>query len=316
MPYNDGIDKIDSYSLTDFHDFDFCQFRFYVRHHLDKKYEIEEGNEKMALGSLLDQSIKKFHKAKAYGVDENYLENIVRAAARDMREEVEVAKLRGKNHFYSATIPFITEDVILKASTIFKNYYLAKDKKINRSIDDVGFCEWIIDTGSNKFKLWGGPDTLEIGEDGVAEVVDYKSRTNLELNSELTENKNTNVVQNYKSREGLNKNFDMDLMPKIYTLLSAGKLLKKGHKKARFIVKIWQEPDDESLYEEFDLEAMDGHEFLFRQRIDRIIGNKGVKFCNKPFCKACNSPKKQEYLRELINTFGLSIMSGEEFLNR
>lgn len=289
---NDGVDRIDSYSLSDFHDFDFCPFRFYVRHHLDKKYEIEEGNEKMALGSLLDQSIKIFHKAKAYGADENYLENIVRAAVREMREKVEDAKERGRNNFYQSTVPFLTEEVIERAFIIFKQYYLSKNKKIKREIEEVDFCKWIINAGGKRYKLWGGPDTLEIGEDGVAEVVDYKSR------------------------EGLDKNFDMDLMPKIYTLLVAEKLLKHGHKRARFIVRVWQDPEDESLFEEFDLEKMDGHEFLFRQRIDRIVGNKGVRFCNKPFCRACSSPKRDEYLRMLLNNFGLSIMSGEEFLNR
>lgn len=300
MPYGDGIAKINCFSLTDFHDFDFCQFRFYVRHHLDKKYEIEEGSEQMALGSLLDQSIKKFHKASFYGQPSEHLVNLVRAAAREMREQVES---KPGPSFYTNVVPFLNEELILKAGGIFKRYYESKEGKIRQSLGDVGFCEWIIgpaptgdpssrDSSGQVFKLWGGPDTLELGDDGVAEVVDYKSR------------------------ESLDKNFDMELMPKIYTLLVAKKLLEKGHKKARFVVRIWQDPEDESIFEEFDLNSLNGEEFLFRQKIDRILANKNIKFCNKPFCKACNSERKDEYLEELKSKHGLSIMSGEEFLER
>ncbi|MBI3485432.1 PD-(D/E)XK nuclease family protein [Candidatus Daviesbacteria bacterium] len=120
MPFGDGIAKINSYSLTDFHDFENCSFRFFIRHHLDKKYEIEEGNESMALGSLLDQTIKKFHKSKAYGQSPEYLVNLVRAAMNGMKED---EARKPKPSFYSNTIPFLTESLVQKAIKIFKNFY-------------------------------------------------------------------------------------------------------------------------------------------------------------------------------------------------
>ncbi|MBI3485433.1 hypothetical protein HY025_00650 [Candidatus Daviesbacteria bacterium] len=141
---------------------------------------------------------------------------------------------------------------------------------------------------------------MELGEDGTAEIVDYKSREALAFNSEK--------VQNYKSRENLEKeiSFDMDLMPKIYTLLCSENLLKKGYKKARFKVRIWQDPLQESFFEEFDLTAMNGAEFLFKQKIANILKTREIKFCEKSFCKACKSPKRDEYLSKL-KSLGLNV---------
>src|SRR3989344_443953 len=205
MPYNDGIPKINCYSLTDFHDFDDCPFRFFVRHHLDKKYDIDDSSPQNALGTVLDLSIKKFHKFKFYNCDLSDLEGLVRSVVKDMKEEVLKAELRGKNHFYSATLPFVNEDLILEAIKVFQDFYIAVDKKIRPAIDEVGFCEWVITKGGDNFKLWGGPDTLEEGDDGVPEIVDYKSRQNIEKG------------KNY---------MDMDLMPKIYTLFLNKKLIR------------------------------------------------------------------------------------------
>ncbi len=283
MPYGDGIERINCFSLTDFHDFDDCEFRFYVRHNLDRKYEIDEGSPQMALGSLLDQSIKKFHKSKAYGVSADYLSNIVRASANFMKEQV---LEKGPRSFFGSSAPFLTEDLILRAADIFKNYYEKKKGKIRQSLGDVGFCEWII-REDRSFKLWGGPDTLEMGDDGVAEIVDYKSRENLD------------------------KNFDMELMPKIYTLLVAKKLLEMGHKKARFVIRIWQDPADEDIFEEFDLENLGDIAKLFREKIDIILENTEIQFCNRKYCRACNSEKRDEYLKEL-KKMGLTVKLDSE----
>src|SRR3989344_6634847 len=180
MPFGDGIPKINSYSLTDLHDFEDCSFRFFIRHHLDRKYEIDEGNASSALGNLLDQSIKKFHKASYYGCKVEDLVGIVRAAAREMKEQVALAEEKGKKHFYGVTIPFLTEELIQEAIKIFQEYYRGRNFKINPSLDEVGFCEWTFEVNGDKFKLWGGPDCLEMGDDGLPEIVDYKSRKDLE----------------------------------------------------------------------------------------------------------------------------------------
>ncbi|MBI2022397.1 PD-(D/E)XK nuclease family protein [Candidatus Daviesbacteria bacterium] len=298
MPFNDGIPKINSYSLTDFHDFEDCSFRFFIRHHLDKKYEIDEGNSIVALGNLLDQSIKKFHKHKYYGCDPSELVGLVKAAAKDMREQVQIAQAKGKNHFYKSTIPFLNDEVITEAIKIFQDYYRGRNLKINQAVEEVGFCEWTFEANGDKFKLWGGPDCLEMGEDGIPEVVDYKSRKDLEKGKTY---------------------MDMDLMPKIYTLLCSSKLLNKGFKKARFLVRLWQDPKDESLFEEFDLTVMDGAEFLFKQKIEKILGTKEIYFCNKEFCRACQSEKKDDFLKELemlglIDQNSSKVVSGEEFI--
>ncbi len=296
MPFNDGIDRKFCFSLTDFHDFDYCLFRFFVFHHLNKKYELAEGNENMALGSLLDQTIKIFHQSKAYGQPPEYLENLVKAALKLMKERV---ARQSAPSFYSSIMPFLTEELVTKAAQIFKNYYSTLDGKIRQSLGEVGFCEWIIKTddpstlqhvqgrpeqgrrttGSGQvWKLWGGPDALEMGEDGIPEIVDYKFREN-------TEQGKTSL--------------DMDLMPKLYTLLCANKLLDMGYKKARFVVRFWQEPLRNDFYEEFDLEEVKQYEELFKQKIATILQTKQVSFCEMPFCKACQAKNRKEYLKEL-----------------
>jgi hypothetical protein len=105
----------------------------------------------------------------------------------------------------------------------------------------------------------------------------------------------------------------MDLMPKMYVLLCSADLLKKGYKKARFKVRFWQDPLNESFYEEFNLESMTGEEFLFMQKIERILRVTDFSLCGKKFCAACNSAKKDEFLVELAQK-GFRLMNGEEFL--
>lgn len=287
MPWGDGISRINSYSLTDFHDFDYCPFRFFVFHHLGKKYELSESNPALALGSLLDESIKLFHKSKAYGCEADYLENIVKAALNIIKEKVAKG---GPNSFHGKHIPYLNDKTVKSAIKIFQDYYKLRDKKINRSLGEVGFCEWVIkgdpspDGAGQVFKLWGGPDALEEGDDGIPEVVDYKSRDDIK-----------------RAKDEM----DMDLMPKIYTLLVSKRLLDKGYKKARFKVRIWQDPLDETIFEEFDLGAIENAQVLFKQKIDKILATQDLKFCEKDFCKACRSDKRNEFLLEL-QKLGLS----------
>lgn len=275
MSYNDGISRINSYSLSDFNEFDSCNFRFFVKHHLGKKYEIDEGNEQMALGNLLDQSIKLFHKSKSYGQPKEYLINLVRGAANLMKNQV---AQKGPQSFFGTSVPFLDSELIKKATDIFAGFYQGRGGKINQSLGDVGFCEWVIEDESGKFKLWGGPDTFEMGEDGIPEVVDYKSRQNIE-----------------KGKEQI----DMDLMPKIYMLLSAKKLRELGFNKARFKVRFWQDPEDESFFEDFDLTKVGEFQPIFLDRIERINATSEVRFCERAFCKACQSDKREEYEQQL-----------------
>lgn len=283
MPFNDGIQRKFSFSLTDFHEFESCAFRFFVKHDLGKKYELEEGNFNVALGCLLDQAVKLFHSSRAYGQPPEYVKNLVKASCSKMIDKIESTS--GPS-FYSSIKEFLNEDLCKKASEIFENYYKERGCKINRSIAQVGFCEWVID---EKFKLWGGPDALEEGDDGIPEIVDYKSRENVEKGKD---------------------NMDMDLMPKIYTLLCSKKLKRMGHKKARFRVRFWQDPKEERFYEEFDLEDVQKYEILFKNMIEKILNTTQITLCEKGFCKACFSPEKDLFITELAK-LGLVVLSSD-----
>lgn len=299
MPFNDGIPRYKCFSLTDFNEFEFCPFRFFVKHHLEKKYEVEEGNESSALGNILDQSIKIFHKSKAYGQPVEYLPNLVKRAVYEIRERV--AQSSGKPSFYSSTAPFITEELIEKACRIFQDYYRVRKGRIRQSLGEVGFCEYVIEGEDGKVKLWGGPDAYELGDDGVPEVCDYKFREDME--------------------KGKN-NMDMDLMPKIYVLLASKYLLSKGYERARFVVRFWTEALNEDFYEEFDLSTAENMADLFKQKMHRILTTTEVSFCEKDWCKVCSSPKRNDFLRELISqgfigehtASGCIQLSGEELL--
>lgn len=275
MPFNDGIPRTHSFSLTDFHEFDHCPFRFFVFHHLGKKYEMAEGSRNLALGSLLDEAIKLFHKTKSYGQPPGYIKNLIFAARNKMFEKE--AK-QSSPSFYSAIKEFLNDELCKEATDIFINYYLALNQKIKPAIDEVGFCEWVIESEDGSFKLWGGPDTLEMGEDGIPEIVDYKFRENIEVGKD---------------------NMDMDLMPKIYTMLVSKKLLDKGFKKVRFVVRFWQDPLENNFFEEFDLEDVAKYEEIFRQRIEEIFNTTKIKFCEKDFCKACKSDQRILFIKEL-----------------
>lgn len=283
MPFNDGILRQYCFSLGDFHTFEFCSFRFLVYHHLEKKYELEEGSYNMALGSLLDETIKLLHKSKAYGQPPQYFKNLVKAVSNKMLEKI--AKQSGPS-FYSGVKKFLNDDLCEKATEVFINYYEAVGRRIKLSVGEVGFCEWIIQTElGTKYKLWGGPDTLEMGDDGVPEVCDYK----------------------YREDNNNKDNIDMDLMPKIYILLCLEKLQKLGYKKARFMVRFWLDPKNNNYYEEFNLEKVKQYEEHFKDRIERILSSNEIKFCEKPFCGACKSERRDDFLLELKSRFGLQL---------
>ena len=150
--------------------------------------------------------------------------------------------------------------------------------KIKKSLGKVGFCEYIIESPRAKFKLWGGPDTFEMGDDGVPEVVDYKYHEDPQKGAER---------------------LDMDLTPKLYTLLSSEQLKKMGYNRARFIIRQWTDPSNTTLFTDFDLDDLGEVVKQIKQKIEIILNNKSVSFCERSFCRACKSEKRQEYLREL-----------------
>lgn len=283
MPYGDGIPKINCFSLTDFNEYNLCPFRFFVKHHLDKKYELEKGSEITALGNILDLSIKFFHKAGAYGQPKEYLGNIVNRAVFEIRDKV--AREPNKKSFYSASVPFINDKLIQKATKIFQDYYQGLGGKIKRSIGEVGFCEYVISDGSDQWKLWGGPDAFEMGEDGIPEICDYK----------------------YSDKD---KAWDMDLMPKVYTLLSARALIDKGYFRTRFILRLWTDPGNDSFYEEFDLNKISEMAPFFQNKIQTILSTKEVGVCEKSWCSACQIQTRAEFIRQL-SEMGYQVLSRE-----
>lgn len=289
MPYI-RIPKLNSYSLTDFHDFDECLFRFFVRHHLDRKYEIGSGSPQMALGVVLDQSIKNIHRYKAYNHPVERIVKVVRYSAKKIAEKE--ADNPRKPNFDSAVVPFLTEDVLIAAEQILKNYYHQIKGKFQRSVMEVDFCKKVLDVDGVSFQLWGGPDTIEIGSDGMIEVIDYKSRT------DITRGK---------------QNMDMNLMPRIYTLLVADKLLHLGHEKARFVVKFWQDPAESGFTQEYDLKALTEHEDVFKDLIRKIIVTKQVTFCGRKFCDACNYENRSAFIQEL-HELGFDLLQPEAML--
>lgn len=271
----DFIPKIRGYSLSDFHDYDTCVFKFLVKHDLDKKYEIGKGSPQMALGVLLDKTIKNIHKRPAYDYPLKRLLKGVRFSADEIRVE---EQSKPRPNFSTATVEFLNDDVILAAEQVLQNFYHEIGGKFKKKIADLGFYQKVIEIDGEKFKLWGGPDTLEMGGDGIPEIIDYKSRQDVAKGKE---------------------NMDMKLMPKLYTLLLADDLLKLGYKKARFKVVFWQDPKDESFAVEFNLEDLSKVEELFKEKIRDILTNKEITFCMMPYCEACNSDKSEEYVAAL-----------------
>lgn len=278
----DDIPRTHSFSLGDLHEYDRCVFSFFVKHHLQKRYELAEGNANQAIGCLLDLAMKKLHHTKAYDQPAEYLQNLVKAAERDMREDV--AK-RGKNSFYGSSIDFLTEETVLKAQEIFKKYTKDLEGKFKKLVLTAitqrtrPFWERVI-VSNETLRIWGGPDAIEMGEDGIPEVVDYKYFEDLE-----------------KSKQRL----DMDLMPKVYILLCAEDLQASGYSKVRFKVRFWQDPTNESFYEEFDLSSAKNLEDFLKDKIERILRTSEISFCDKGYCQVCLHPDRQKWLQELAD---------------
>lgn len=273
----DYIPKNRGYSLSDFHDFDTCVFKFLIKHELDKKYEIGKGSPQMALGVLLDKTIKVIHSfgEKSYKATPQRLVGAVRFSAKKIIEEEKQSPKHP--NFNTATVEFLTEEVLIAAENALLNY-LTRIKALKKSLGEVNFLKKTVIIEGQKYVLWGGPDTLELGEDGLPEIIDYKSRQDIAKGKQ---------------------NMDMDLMPKMYTLLMAEELLKKGYKKARFKVKFWQDPLDESFALEFDLENLSDAEELFKDKIRKINQNKLIEFCLMQYCEACNSDKSDDFVAAL-----------------
>lgn len=278
----DPIPRTHCFSLGDFHDFDRCVFRFFVNHHLQKKYELSEGNPAQATGTLLDLTIKKLHLAHAYGQPADYLVNLVKAAQNDIKTDVEK---NGPHSFYGSQVDFLTPQVVEKAEGIFKNYYQGLKGQVKRMVatpilkGPKPFWKLTL-KGAQPLMLWGGPDSIELGEDGIPEIVDYKY---LEKGDESTEY------------------LDMDLMPKLYTLLCAAELLNLGYRKTRFVIRLWHDPNNTSYYEEFNLSDLEGLKAYFQDKAERILRTTGLTFCDKDFCKVCQHADKELWLKELQN---------------
>lgn len=280
MSFGDNIDRIHSFSLGDFHDFDACVFRFFVNHHLQKKYELAEGNVNQAIGTLLDLAIKKVHLANGYQQEPEELINLIKAAETDIQNEFQ---MRGRNSFYGALPPLLTPEVIARAQDIFKDYLTSMKGKIKPAVVTYQmkkikpFWQRII-KADKPLKLWGGPDALEMGSDGVPEVADYKYFENTERGKAY---------------------LDMDLMPKMYILLTANDLIEAGFDKARFIARFWTEAGNDDFYEEFDFEGIINLENFFKDKMERILRTKELSFCEKDYCKACKSEFRDEWSAEL-----------------
>lgn len=280
MPFGDNIDRIHSFSLGDFHDFDACVFRFFVNHHLQKKYELAEGNVNQAIGTLLDLGIKKVHQVNGYQQAPESLINLIKAAESDIQNEFQ---MRGRNSFYGALPPLLTPEVIIKAQDIFKSYLTSMKGKIRPAVPTYQmkkikpFWQRIIQ-GEKLLKLWGGPDAIEMGEDGVPEVADYKYFENVERGKAY---------------------LDMDLMPKMYILLTANDLIEAGFESARFIARIWTEPGNNDFYEEFDFSTISNLEDYFKDKMLRILRTRTLSFCEKDYCKVCKSEFRDEWIAEL-----------------
>lgn len=280
--WKNDIPRIRCFSLGDFHDFDYCLFRFFVNHHLEKKYELAEGNDRLALGSVLDMAIKKLHAAKAYNISDNLLPVFIKSAETHIRDQ---ANCEGSRSFYGPITPFLTQDVITKAEQIFKQYYIEVGFKTAIHKNRLKpFWKYTIEA-SEPLMLWGGADGIEIGDDGVPEVVDYKYHQDISTTA---------------------KKIDMDLMPKVYTLLASSELKEMGYNKARFKIRLWNDPKNNDFYEEFDLTTINQLEPFLKDRIEKILRTTSLSFCNKDFCKACKSNKRREWVQELSVKFNLS----------
>ncbi|MDO8429706.1 MAG: PD-(D/E)XK nuclease family protein [Candidatus Daviesbacteria bacterium] len=276
-----NISRTHCFSLSDFHDFDKCLFKFFVGHHLEKKYELAEGTPNQALGCLLDLAIKNIHRRKSYGQPFENIRPYISLGQLEMQSHFE---RNGERSYYGQQVKFLTPDLVDKARNVFEQYYQQLKGQVKPSVLIKEFWERTL-PGDEPTKVWGGPDGVEMGEDGVPEVVDYKYFEDLE-----------------KGKSYL----DMDLMPKIYVYLASEDLLKMGYSKARFMVRLWGDARDESKSCDFDLNSMLGVEEDLKERIEKILATLDFNFCEKPYCPACKSPQRDEWVSTCKLKLGLS----------
>ena len=74
------------------------------------------------------------------------------------------------------------------------------------------------------------------------------------------------------------------------------------------MVKFWQDPKDESFDQEFDLEKLDDHEEIFKEKINKVLKTIEAEFCITEFCDACNYETKDEFAKDLNEKLGIKIM--------
>lgn len=284
-----NIPRTHCFSLSDFHDFDKCLFRFFVGHHLEKKYELAEGTPNQALGCLLDLAIKNIHRRKSYGVPFENIRPYISLAQLEMQAHFE---RNGEHSYYGQQVKFLTPELVDKARSVFEQYYKQLNGQVRPAVLIKEFWERTL-LGESLTKIWGGPDGVELGSDGMPEVVDYKYFEDLE-----------------KGKSYL----DMDLMPKIYVYLAAEDLLGMGYLKARFVVRLWGDAKDSTMSEEFDLKAMSGVEEYLKEKIQKILGTLDFNFCEKPYCPACKSSQRDEWVSQCKLKLGLSLLLTQDNL--
>ena len=140
---SDYVPNTHGYSLSDFHDFDACIFKFLVKHELQKKYEIGKGSPQMALGVLLDKTIKVIHSFgnKSYSATPQRLKGAVRYSAKLIIEEEK--NNPKKPNFNTATVEFLNEDIFIAAENALVNY-LTQVKKLKKSLGEVKFLQELL----------------------------------------------------------------------------------------------------------------------------------------------------------------------------
>jgi len=280
MTQNDFIPRYRCFSLSDFHDFDHCIFRFFVKHHLGKKYELEEGSPNQALGSLLDLTIKKIHQNKLYHQPIEFLINLVKNSEDHMRGK---AQKDGPYSYFGPQIKFLTPELIKKTQSVIQSYIKTLNGNWQPSISDKTFWqEDVLGSDGGLIRLWGGPDLIEMGKDNTPEIIDFKY---------------------FEDQERGKGYLDMDLMPKLYFLLTTAELKRLGFNKARFKLRFWQDALDESMYEEFSIDQEESFKSYFKSRAEVILRTTELSFCEKAYCPVCQNPARTDWQKQIKAEF-------------
>lgn len=275
-----SVPRYRCFSLSDFHDFNYCTFRFFVKHHLGKKYELEEGSPNQALGSLLDLTVKKIHQNKLYHQPVEFLVNIVKNSEVHMREK---AQKDGPYSYFGPQIKFLTPELVEKTQAVLKNYLNDLNGHWQNSVSDKTFWEYdLVGSDGELIRLWGGPDLIEMGKDNLPEIIDFKY---------------------FEDQDKGRSYLDMDLMPKLYFLLTIPELKRLGFNKARFKIRFWQDAKDESVYEEFNIGQEDSFMSYFKSKAEAILRTTEISFCEKDYCSVCQSPNRIAWQKEIEAKF-------------